>query len=69
MRKQFAVGDYSWNTVSEVIDMINHNCDVGGESRIPMKIVHEELGWFIECLNKEDEPRLEKHLAYIYDLE
>lgn len=69
MRKQYAIGDYSWSVVSEVIDMVNANCDVAEEARIPMKIYKEELGWFVECLNKEDEPRLEKHLAFIYGLD
>lgn len=69
MNKQYAVGDYRWETVSEVIDMVNHNCDADKEERIPMKIVNEDKGWFIECLNEEDEPRLEKHLRYIYGLD
>jgi hypothetical protein len=68
--KQYAVGDYSYNMVSEVIHMVNHNCDVEGEDRIPMKFYHicnvGDKGWYIECLHEEDEPRLEKHLAYIF---
>ncbi len=69
MSKQFAVGDYSWKTVSEIIDMVNANCDIANEERIPMKIIHEDLGWFIECLNESDEDRLDKHLKYIYGIE
>ena len=66
MTKAYAVGDYSWEKVSKVIDMVNQNCDVDGEERIPMKIVHQPTGYFIECLHEEDEPRLEKHLNYIF---
>lgn len=72
--KQYAIGDRSYEVVSEVIDMVNTNCDVAGEPRIPIKFYCEPVGfnksgWFIECLNKEDESRLEKHLAYIYGLD
>jgi hypothetical protein len=71
MKKQFAVGDYSWQMVSEVIDMVNANCKVDNEPLIPMKMLQNEgeYGWFIECLNADDEPRLSKHLAYIFGLE
>lgn len=71
MKTQFAVGDYSWKMVSEVIDMVNVNCTVDNEPPIPMKIVQNEgeYGWFIECLNVNDEPRLKRHLAYIFGLE
>lgn len=68
MRKQFAVGDYSWKVVSEVIDMVNNNCDLSCEERIPMKIVRGEYGWFIECLNEKDEARLDKHLKFIFGI-
>jgi hypothetical protein len=68
MRKRYAIGDYSYKVVSEVIDMVNNNCEVAGETAIPIKFYHEQLGWFVECLNIEDEPRLEKHLAFIYGL-
>lgn len=67
--KQYAIGDYSHKVVSEVIDMVNTNCDVAAEPRIPIKYSHEQLGWFVECLNEEDEPRLEKHLAFIYGID
>ena len=73
MAKAYAVGDYSYNMVSEVIHMVNHNCDVEGEERIPMKFYHNcnvsDVGWYIECLNEEDEPRLEKHLNYIFGID
>lgn len=69
MKTQFAVGDYSWNTISEIIDMVNANCDQANEERIPMKIIQEDLGWFIECLNESDEDRLDRHLKYIYGIE
>lgn len=72
MAKAYAVGDYSYKMVSETIDMINTNCDADGEERIPMKFYHQynvsDVGWYIECLNEEDEPRLEKHLNYIFQL-
>ena len=68
--KQYAIGDYSYKVVSEIIEMINNNCDVDGEPRIPLKFFHQynasDNGWYIECLNEEDEPRLEKHLNFIY---
>ena len=68
--KQYAIGDYSYKVVSETIEMINNNCDVDGEPRIPLKFFHQynvsDNGWYIECLNEEDEPRLEKHLNFIY---
>ena len=71
--KQYAIGDYSYKVVSEVIDMVNANCDAQGEERIPMKFFHVfnvwDNGWYVECLNEEDEPRLEKHLDYIYGIE
>ena len=66
---KYGIGDYSYDVVSEVIDMVNANCDVAGEPRIPIKFYHEQLGWFVECLDGEDEPRLERHLNYIYDIE
>ena len=69
--KSYAVGDYSYKMVSETIDMVNNNCDVDGEERIPMKFYHlynvGDNGWYIECLHEEDEPRLEKHLDYIFN--
>ena len=68
MRKQFAIGDYNYKTVSKVIDMVNFNCDVANEPRIPIKIMHKDLGWFVECLNEADEIRLDKHLKYIYGI-
>lgn len=71
--KAYAIGDYSYKMVSETIDMINNNCDIEGETRIPMKFYHlynvSDNGWYIECLNKDDEPRLEKHLKYIFGLD
>ena len=67
--KQYAIGDYSYKVVSETIDMVNTNCDVAGEPRIPIKYSHEQLGWFAECLNEEDESRLERHLAFIYGID
>ena len=69
MSKLYAVGDHNWKTVSEVIDAVNCNCDADKESRIPMKMTHQPTGWYIECLHEEDEPRLEKHLSYIYDVD
>lgn len=63
------VGDHSWKQTSEVIDMVNTNCDVEGEPRIPMKIGHFPPNeWFIEVIYEEDYPRLEKHLKYIMGL-
>lgn len=72
MNKRYAIGDYSYKTLSEVIDMINNNCDVNKEKRIPIKFYHDgktEFSWYIECLDEKDEPRLEKHLNYIYQIE
>ena len=68
-RKQYAIGDRSYRVVSEVIDMVNNNCEIAGEEPISMKFYLEQSGWVIECLNEEDEPRLEKHLAFIYRLD
>lgn len=68
--KRYAIGDHSYKVVSEAIETINNNCDVDGEPRIPLKFFHQyntsDNGWYIECLNEEDEPRLEKHLNFIY---
>lgn len=69
MAKQYSVADNTWYKVGEVMSMVNHNCRVDGEEEIPMKMVAEELGWYIECIYEEDEPRLEKHLNYIYGLD
>ncbi len=70
--KRYAIGDYSYKVVSEIIETINNNCDVDGEPRIPLKFFHQyntsDNGWYIECLNEEDESRLEKHLNFIYGL-
>ena len=68
MRKQFAVGE-NYKSVSDAINMVNINCDIDNEPRIPMKFYHEDLGWFIECLHKEDEPRLDRHLRFIFGLD
>ena len=65
---QYAIGDYSYSHVSEVLTAINHNCEVDGEPLIPVKFFYTKLGWMVECINKEDEPRLERHLNYIYNL-
>ena len=73
MRKAYSVGSHDYKAVSEVIDMVNNNCDADGEARIPMKFYHlynvSDNGWYIECLHEEDEPRLEKHLNYIFGME
>lgn len=73
MSKSYAIGDYSYKVVSEAVDMINANCDADGEKRIPMKFYHNcnvsDKGWYIECLHEEDEPRLEKHLNFMFGLE
>ena len=73
MAKVYSVGSHDYKAVSEVIDMVNNNCDADGEARIPMKLYHMANvsvgGWYIECLNKSDEPRLEKHLNYIFGME
>ena len=70
--KSYAIGDYSYDTVSRVLEMLNQNCDNAGEDRIPMRFFHNcnvwDKGWYIECLHEEDESRLEKHLDYIYGL-
>jgi len=51
--------------------MVNANCKIDNEPFIPMKMVQNEgeYGWFVECLNTDDELRLSKHLAYIFGLE
>lgn len=74
MNKAYSVGSHDYKSVSEVIDMVNNNCDADGEARIPMKFYHiasnvSDGGWYIECLHEEDEPRLEKHLNYIFGKE
>jgi hypothetical protein len=33
-----------------------------------MMFGYDSTGWWIECLYKEDEPRLEKYLNFIFDL-
>ena len=68
-RMQFAIGNYSYKVVSDTIDMVNANCDIDNEPRIPIKFYHSDLGWFIECLNKDDEPRLDRHLKFIFGIE
>lgn len=69
MTKLHSVADNTWEKVGEVMSMVNNNCRVDGEEEIPMTMKYEEGGWYIECLKEEDEPRLEKHLNYIYGLE
>jgi hypothetical protein len=73
MTKAYAIGDYSYKMVSEAIEMVNQNCDNEGEKRIPMKFYHlynaDDNGWYVECLHEEDEPRLERHLNYIFGIE
>jgi hypothetical protein len=65
----FVVGNYTYKETSEAVDMVNVNCDVAGEERIPMKIEQHSLGWGIVCLNESDKPRLDRHLRYIYGIE
>lgn len=69
MTKLYSVADNTWEKVGEVMSMVNNNCRVDGEEEIPMTMKYEECGWYIECLHEEDEPRLEKHLNYIFQLE
>ena len=69
MRQQYVVGDYSYHTTKEMIEMINNNCDVDNEPRIPMMFGLNDMGWYIECLYEKDEPRLEKHLRFILGLD
>ncbi len=69
MTKLYSVADNTWEKVGEVMSMVNNNCRVDGEEEIPMTMKCEEGNWYIECLDEKDEPRLEKHLNYIYDLE
>ena len=71
--KAYAIGDRSYSFVKETIEAINANTDADGETRIPMKFYHlynaDDNGWYIECLHEEDEPRLEKHLDYMFGIE
>lgn len=69
--KVYAIGDVAYSFVKETIEAIDANTDASGEERIPMKFYHlynvGDNGWYIECLHEEDEPRLEKHLDYIFN--
>ena len=71
--EHFMVGNYTFKETSEAVDMVNVNCDVAGEERIPLKIEQVPLGfnlvWGIVCLNESDKPRLDRHLRYIYGIE
>jgi hypothetical protein len=68
MKTRYKTGNYTYRQTKEVIEMVNNNCDVANESRIPMMFGYDSTGWWIECLYKEDEPRLEKYLNFIYGL-
>ena len=73
MNKAYSIGSHDYKAVSTIIEVVNDNCDADGEARIPMKFYHmanvSDGGWYIECLHEEDEPRLEKHLNYIFGLD
>lgn len=67
--KKYRIGDYSYDIIKGMIETINLNCDDNKESRIPMMYGNDDFGWYIECLYKEDEPRIEKYLGSIYGLD
>ncbi len=65
---RYRIGDYSYDIIKSIIETINLNCDDNKESRISMIYGIDEFGWYIECLYKEDEPRIKKYLNSIYGL-
>lgn len=65
---RYRIGDYSYDIIKGMIETINLNCDDNKESRIPMMYGNDDFGWYIECLHKKDEPRIEKYLNSIYGL-
>ena len=64
-RKKYRIGNYSYDIIKGMIETINLNCDDNKESRIPMMYGNDEFGWYIECLCKEDEPRIEEIVKMI----
>lgn len=66
--KQYVVSN-GYREVSNVIDMINHNCDIDGIPAIPLKICMNSFGeWCLEALHPDDEEQLEKQLDYIFNM-